>query len=163
MSGISRRISSLARIAGLMVLAGSGAMIAASAPADSDNSSSAGAPTAVPDSHAVAAKLAGEISAELAGLPAGATSEDLEAFIVFRLDQGNYSPEVIDQTLTLLGASDASTSLGPVIDNVRLALLKRKKRGTAALINTGGGAGFSGFTSSVSLGGGGAGGSNYGS
>lgn len=114
---------------------------------------------------AAAGKLAAAIRSELAKQPPSASPEDLEGIIVFVVSQGVYSDASIDGALNAVSAG-ASDNLLKAIDNVRLALLKKKlKRGTAAIGNGGFGSGAGtgsggGFTSpGVSTGGGGS--SNY--
>lgn len=98
-----------------------------------------------------AATIANAIKRELAALPATATEADMEATIVFALSQGTYSSDVMGAALNMIAGPDASTELKQAIANVRIAMLNKKKFGTAALNGGGGGngSGFSGFSSPI--------------
>jgi hypothetical protein len=112
-----------------------------------------------------AAALATGLRAELAGLGADATAEDMEASLVFVIGQGDYPEPVIEGALNLIDTPDATPQLKQAIANVRAALLRRKlRRGTAALLlGGGGGTGSASFSGPIIGVGGGGGGSNYGS
>ncbi|MFD1107089.1 hypothetical protein [Sphingobium olei] len=114
-----------------------------------------GAGTAASDA-AAAAQLAAAIRAELSQQPGTASAEDLEAIIVFVVNQGDYSDEVIDSALNQVAAG-ADQRLSTAVENARAALLKKGRRGTGATIGPAIG-GFGSFTSpGVAPGGG----SNY--
>lgn len=104
-----------------------------------------------------AAKIASAIQLDLSKLAPAATVEDLEASIFFVLSQGEYSLETMEAALDIVEAGpNVTPTLHKAIDNVRLALRRRFRRGTAAIP---GGTGDIAPPSIVV----GGGGSNYGS
>lgn len=156
---------SLLRLATLGVIGVSSAVALATVSAAPEPEPKAPSETAKPaaltpeERDAAVTQLTGSIMNELAALPAKATREDKEATIVFTVDQGNYSEDVISLALNLIG-KDAAPEMNEIVANVRLVLLRRKLRGTAALLNTGGGFDFNDFSSPV-VGVDNGGGSNY--
>jgi hypothetical protein len=110
-----------------------------------------------------AGKIAATLQSDLSKLATTASVEDMEAAMLFVLSQGEYSLETMEAALDIVGAGpNATPTLKEAIANVRLALRRRFRRGTAAIPGGGGdGLGGSGFSAPViNIGGGGA---NYGS
>ncbi|MGK2910350.1 MAG: hypothetical protein ACSLE1_11220 [Sphingobium sp.] len=104
-----------------------------------------------------AAKIASSVQLDLSKLAPAATVEDMEAAIFFVLSQGEYSLETMEAGLDIVEAGpNVTPTLHKAIDNVRLALRRRFRRGTAAIP---GGTGDIAPPSIVV----GGGGSNYGS
>jgi hypothetical protein len=104
--------------------------------------------------------LTAAFMAEIGTLPATASSEDLEAGLVFVVSQSEQPlPILLDALDRLEMSPGASPALKEAVRNVREALLcRRLRRGTASI----GGAGLSAFSAPVGGGGGGGGGgSNY--
>ncbi|WP_189338536.1 hypothetical protein [Sphingobium sp. SCG-1] len=109
------------------------------------------------------AKIAAAIQSDLSQLAPTASVEDTEAAILFVLSQGEYSLEAMEAALDVVEAGPGMTpTIKEAIANVRLALRRKFRRGTAAIPGGGGdGLGGSGFSApAISVGGGGA---NYGS
>lgn len=106
------------------------------------------------------AKIAAALQSDLSKLAPTASVEDTEAAILFVLSQGEYSLEAMEAALDVVEAGPGMTpTVKEAIKNVRLALRRRFRRGTAAI--PGGTGDQGGFSSpSVVIGGGGA---NYGS
>lgn len=100
--------------------------------------SSGGAQGGAPqDVAAEAAKLAGAIRANIGDRTETASIVDLEGFIVFVVDQGTYTDDVVFAALDIL-AQNATGNFAKAIENAREAL-KKKRRGTGAINdNTGG-------------------------
>jgi hypothetical protein len=97
-----------------------------------------------------AATIANTIKRELAALPTTATEADMEATIVFALSQGDYSFDVMDAALNMITDPNSTTELKQAVANVRIAMLNKKKFGTAAINGGGGnGGGFSSFSSPI--------------
>ncbi len=99
--------------------------------------------------------LVASVQRELANLPVTATSEDMEAAIMFAISQSSASDQSVEAALSVVAASGGTPALQQALANARRAIANRKKRGrgTAAI---GGGAGF-GITTLAppSIGGGG--------
>lgn len=149
---------------GIRILLLAGATLAAAAttpgfawrPFFAQQGGDGGSPGTAASEAAEAARLATAINAELAQQPGTASPEDLEAIIVFVVNQGDYSDPVIDAALNQV-ASGADQRLATAVENARTALLKKRRRGTGATIGPAIG-GFGSFTSpGVAPGGG----SNY--
>ena len=98
----------------------------------------------------------GAFRTELSALPDTASSEDIEASLVFVLSQSNVNDQIALEALDRLGgAATGRLQLMRAIANVRESLLNRRfRRGTAALSN-GGFAVASGFSTPVTVMGGG--------
>lgn len=106
-----------------------------------------------------AAKIASSMQLDLSKLAPTATIEDMEASMFFVLSQGQYSLETMEAALDVVEAGpNVTPTLHKAIENVRLALRRRFRRGTAAIPSGGGdGLGGSGFSAPViNIGGGGA-------
>lgn len=87
--------------------------------------------------------LTSAIRSEIKGREVTGAPADLEALIVFVISQGDNSDAVISNALDMLSVN-ASDNLRIAIGNVRLALLRGNKRGTAAIVNLFGGSGSAG-------------------
>jgi len=110
-----------------------------------------------------AGKIAAAMQLDLSKLAPAASVEDMEAAMLFVLSQGEYSLETMEAALDIVAAGpNVTPTLHKAIENVRIALRRRFRRGTAAIPGGGGdGLGGSGFSAPViNIGGGGA---NYGS
>ena len=109
----------------------------------------------------LAADLFLAMNREFASQPATATVEDLEAALMFVIQQSDYTLDTINLALDKLAAAHPRDKvLLQAIENVRRALARGVKRGTAALgsgVGFGSGGGFGAPV--VAIGGGG---SNYG-
>jgi hypothetical protein len=122
---------------------GIAAAVALGAPVIALGSTSPGVPalTDANDPAKAIEALANRIWGEVGALPQTASTEDLEASVMFVLSQEDASGEVINSALSSVSASDQATpNLKQAIANIRLALLKKKKLrvGTGA-IGTGSG------------------------
>jgi hypothetical protein len=128
------------------------APVAKSAPAKAPGQ---GSPSYASAADAAAAEaLAANIRAAVTALPAGASTEDLEAAITFAVSQANASDAVMTKAFDSLQGSDSGQVNFPIaLERVRLAM-KKKGRGTGALSD---GFGFSNFSIGLAPGGG----SNY--
>lgn len=116
------------------------------------------------DLAAEAVALAAAIRSNIGDRVETASAPDLEGFIIFVIDQGTYSDEVVDAALNIL-AANATGNFAQAIENARAAL-KKKRRGTGAITNntgglgTGAGTGTGGDFPAPGVGSGG-GGTNY--
>lgn len=88
---------------------------------------------------AQAAQLAARIKADIGDRVNTSSAADLEGFIIFTVDQGSYSEDVIESALDIL-AKDATGNFAEAIENARIAL-RKKRQGTGAITNNGGGLG----------------------
>lgn len=86
-----------------------------------------------------AALLAATIKTDIGDRVNTASAADLEGFIIFTVDQGTYSDEVVESALDIL-AKDATGNFAIAIENARIAL-RKKRKGTGAITNGGGGLG----------------------
>ena len=105
--------------------------------------------------------IAAALQADLSKLAPTASVEDMEASMMFVLGQGEYSLETMEAALDVMEAGpNVTPTLKKAIANVRLALRRKFRRGTAAIPGGAGDGGGSGFSAPViAIGGGGA---NYG-
>lgn len=149
--------SSFGLATGILASVSAMAVALAGVPAGATPAASAGKSAQQPTGDRVTA-IATKIRAELAGLKSDASSEDMEAAIVFALGQADDSLDDMNAALDVINAG-ASPALQTAVKNVRLALAKKKlKPGTGATGSNGNNNG-SGFTSPVVNVGGGT--SNY--
>ena len=88
---------------------------------------------------AQASALATLIRSDIGDRVNTASAADLEGFIVFVVDQGAYSDDVVEGALDIL-ARNATGNFAEAIENARNAL-RKKRKGTGAIVNNGGGLG----------------------
>jgi len=120
-----------AGVAGL-AFAGSAANVAVAALAqDAQPAPSGGATAAVVDAAAVAA-LVEQINARLAALPADATAADIEAQILFAIDQAQVPADVAAAALAQLSADNPNAAVLTALQNVK-ALQGRLASGTGGI------------------------------
>lgn len=93
-----------------------------------------------------AADLAALIRTNIGDRTQTASIADLEGFIIFVVDQGTYPDDVVEAALDIL-AQKATGNFAEAIENARNAL-KKKRKGTGAIINNGGGLGGNGAAGS---------------
>lgn len=100
--------------------------------------------------------LARTIGLELSKSPPEASSEELEAFIVFVLSQKDYEPGLVEAALDIAAAKpNISDVWKTAIENVKAAYArKRIKRGTAGIDDSGRGFGGSFSSPGANIGGG---------
>ncbi|MET0241522.1 MAG: hypothetical protein ABW184_16645 [Sphingobium sp.] len=103
----------------------------------------------------IASRLAMAIKLEISRQPATASAQDLEAVIVYIVNQGDYSDTTISSALDQVAAG-ASATVQEAVMNARRALLGKKRRGTGSF-----GAGNGGFGAFGAPGAPPGGGSNY--
>lgn len=108
----------------------------------------------VPDADQEAtARLLARIGADLAALPATASTGDLEAAIVYAISQSEADPRVVKAALEYLNACNGGRAdARDAYRRVRFAVLRSGARGTAALAGAFGRSEF--YAPVVSLGGG---------
>jgi hypothetical protein len=97
---------------------------------------------AVPDAAAVAA-LVQSINAAVAALPADAKGEDIEAAIVFAVDQASQPENVVMAALQQVAATTTSPAVKAAVNNV-IALRQRMngQEGTGSIASNGDGLSF---------------------
>lgn len=108
------------------------------------------------------AELATRLRSELSAIAGTPSAEDLEASLIFVIGQKRYSDKTIEYALSLLSTNEAgNATLQQAVRNVRFALARGLRPGTAAID---GDMGFNFSMPFTGLAGGGSGGAaNYGS
>lgn len=91
-------------------------------------------------------RLSMTILGEVSQLPANALTEDYEGSMMYVISQQNYAVPMIEQALDIIAAGNVNDAFREAIGRVRLAILRRNFRGTAALAGGEGDLGGPGFS-----------------